>query len=172
MTKTTNDGNTLTISFVRHGLLLSCLEVWMIFWTVGGLMAVGVFLLVSHPLVVLWAKIWALSWLVGVFLLSAMTTGKQVLRVVDQNIEVIHKFFGIPFMRRVFAGLEVCDVRVSRGNEKRVWFVPYFTSAVFGWSGMVRFAYKSQIHYLAPGMSIIEAGQVVDWLKKRLPADD
>jgi hypothetical protein len=167
----TLEGEVLTIPAVRNIFIMLFMSFWLTMWTIGGIAAMGTLMLRFELFLVFWLMAWALGWLAASSTLAWMFAGKQVLRVVDQDLEVGLKILGFE-RRKVYQGREVRQIGVAPVTDWPMRRGPQLPFGVFGATGAVQFTYGARTRFLAAGMDQAEAGQIVDWLKKRLPGDE
>jgi hypothetical protein len=164
----TVDGEVLTISAVRNVFVMLFMSAWLAAWTVGGFEAIGALFVHFHPFLLFWLMGWALGWLAVSTTLAWMFAGKQTLRIVGDDLEVVLQVFGFDW-RNVYQGREIQHLGVAPVDQWGMRRGPQMPFGISGASGAVHFTYGARTRYLAAGMDQAEAAQIVAWLKKHLP---
>ncbi|MGL5009848.1 MAG: hypothetical protein ACRC6I_08190 [Paracoccaceae bacterium] len=165
------EGEALTIPAVQNIFIMLFLPIWLALWTVGGFAAIGSLVMDFHLFILFWLMGWALGWIAVFLTLAWMFAGKQTLRMIGQDLEVTVNIFG--FQRRsLYAGRDIRQISVASADMWPLRRWPQMPFGLTGATGAVQFTYGARAYYLAPGMDPAEAGQIADWLKKRLPGNE
>lgn len=161
----------VTVAARRSWFVLAFLAVWLTLWTVGGLLAITQVLTSFDLFLAVWLCFWAVGWLYAAATVVWQLRGREVLRVVDRDLEIILRSPG--FNRsRVYHGREIARLTAHDGGGPFQVHGGAFATAnplTAGRSGSVRFDYGARTVYAAAGLDEAEGRLIVAWLARRLP---
>ena len=149
---------------------MAFMSVWLAGWSAGGVAAIGT---ISHhfsAFLLFWLCGWALGWVCAAGTLLWMFFGSERLAVINGDLQVSRSALWLS-RKRLFQGKDIGQWLLV---PPAVWpYNRYNNGIPFGFNGKngaIRFTYGWRSYDLAAGMDDAEAGQILNWLKQRLPA--
>lgn len=158
----------LWIPFRRQVFVMLFVPVWLIFWTVGGVMAFSQLIATGDVFLALWLIGWAIGWVFAASMLISQVGGERI-RVVNGDLEVRRGWRRLGRTWR-YRGTAIRNLVGWDGSFD--WFggfrapMPFFMRPR---TGAVKFDYGADSVYLGEGIDAPEGRQVADWLVRRLP---
>ncbi|MBW0002346.1 MAG: hypothetical protein JO216_02560 [Hyphomicrobiales bacterium] len=156
----------------RNSLTTLFLLAWLGGWTYGGIMAAKQLTSTFQLFVAFWLVAWAVAWLWAGASLAWQFSGREILRVVGSDLEVIYTVLGFS-KRMLFRGADIRDFTVNsnpypdqyRGINRGIG-LPFGAGNK---TGCLKFNYGSRTVYLGAGHDEAEGQMILGLLRKYLP---
>lgn len=158
----------LRVPFQRQWFSLVFISVWLIFWTLGGIAAMGALVVSGQPFLVVWLAFWALGWVFAAVTVALQLGGSEIIRVIGRDLE-ISTGVGRWRIRRLYRGDQIRRLRSSDPNP----FGWPFRAQQLPWAGMkagsIKFDYGAKTISAAGSVDEAEGRMILDWLGPKLP---
>jgi hypothetical protein len=151
----------------RNQFALLFLSIWLVGWTLGGIMAIAEVFTNFEPFLVIWLCFWAVGWIYAASTIAWQILGRETIRV--ESGRLIHGCRAPLWNHEL--GFQVDEIRNLSPNQTSFFERFQFQSPLFtfGRSGSVKFSYGAKTAYLAAGIDEAEGVLITEWLAKRLP---
>ncbi len=160
----------LRIPFRRQWFALVFISVWLVFWTIGGIAAMGALVVSGEPFLVLWLAFWALGWVFAAVTVALQIGGSEIIRVVGGRDLEISVGAGRWRWRKLYRGDQTRPLTSSDPNPMGWPFraqqlqFPGMTKM-----GSVKFDYGAKTIRAAASVDEPEGRMIVEWLRLKLP---
>jgi hypothetical protein len=144
------------------------LPIWLVGWTVGGVVAIRQVMTAFEPFLMVWLCGWAFGWIVAAGTIVWMFAGSETLRIVGSDLEVAHQALGWS-SRRTYQGSQIRNLSVGPQTAWQSSFTLPGPFAKAARIGSVRFDYGPRTIYVASGLDEAEGRMIVERLARRLP---
>jgi hypothetical protein len=153
----------------RNWFVLLFLCFWLTMWTMGGGIAIFQLLTEFQPFLLFWLCAWALGWLYAAATIGWQLTGREIVRVINADLEVGYRLLGIERMK-LYRGSEVTDLSSSPSlpslfSNAQI-SVPFFKQGNFG---IISFNYGARTQRFGSGLDPAEGKLIVEKLQAQLP---
>lgn len=163
-----DDAQTVRIRAVRQTFTMLFLPVWLTFWTIGGIVAMGQLLADFTLFIAVWLCFWAAGWVYAATAIAWMIGGVETLRVVQGDLEIVMRC-GPWSRRKLYHGALVRDLRPALQDPMLMRFRvqgPFTAKS----TGAIMFGYGARTVHAAAALDETEARLVVEHLLRRLPS--
>jgi hypothetical protein len=167
---TDTDGDILSTRLGHSHLVVRFVFVWLVGWTVLGLIGAVATRADSDPDNTFSLLTLTHGVLVGVLFLAFLLTQKETLRFEGTDLVLINQVFGVVSRKHRFLRTEIGQVLIS-ANRQPAWIEEILIPdplAIARRSGSVTFSYRGRTKFLLPGIDQAQAAVAVAWLKNRL----
>lgn len=152
----------------RNWFIIPFLMFWLVVWTTGGIAAFVTLFTNFSLFICFWFIGWALGWAFAAATLSWQLTGKELIRVVGQDLEVGYEMLGTKRMK-LYRGGDVRRLMVDDAGNLLRYFqisIPFYHGANFG---TIKFDYGAKTFRFGSGVDEAEAHAIVAILISSLP---
>jgi hypothetical protein len=160
----------LRIPFRRQWFALIFISVWLTFWTVSGVAAMGALILSREPFLVLWLAFWSLGWVFAAVTVAMQIGGCEIIRVVGGRDLEISIGAGRWRFRKLYRGDQIRNLASSDPNPMGIPFrVQQLPFPGVGRGGAIKFDYGAKTVRAALTLDEAEGRMIADWLRSKLP---
>jgi hypothetical protein len=165
------DGDILSARPGRSHLVVRFFIVWLVGWTLLGLIGAVATRADNDPDNAFSLLTWTHGILIGVLFLSFLLTQRETLRFEGTDLVLINQVFGVVSRKRRFLRTEIGQVSIA-ASQHPAWIEEILIPDPFAVArrfGSVTFSYCGRTKFLLPGIDQTQAAIVIVWLKNRLP---
>lgn len=160
-------GERIVIAARRPPLLLGVLLLWLAVWICAGVWGVRQILRSDQLPVLAPLLVWLLGLMLIAPLLAWLITGRELIRVVDGDLEIGRRLAGWTRWRR-YRGSDIVHLAPAAPPIWPGLFQPELPFLGRRGSGAVKFAYGARTIHAAQGLDEAEGRMIVEWLEPRL----
>jgi hypothetical protein len=153
----------------RNWLVIIFLPLWLIPWTIGGIVAMYELVTTHEPFIALWLCFWTVGWIFAAGAVAWTMAGLEFVRVLGRDLEIGYRLFRFE-RSKGYRGEAIGALGVAAGSDPLRRFrpsLPFVTALRFG---AVKFDYGARTVFFADGLDEAEGRMIVEWLRPRLPA--
>jgi hypothetical protein len=160
-------GEQIRVPARRKAVAFLFLPFWLLFWTMGGVMAIIELQRTGEPLLAIWLCGWAAGWLSVFLVIAWMIWGAELIGTPAGDLEIGHSLFGWT-RSRLYRGRDISHLSAAE--------TPFFARFQFSLpfimrarSGAIKFSYGGRTIHAAEGLDEAEGRMIVERLLRHLP---
>ena len=157
----------------RSWFTLLFFSIWLVFWTLGGGLAIATLLSDPQLFIALWLVGWALGWVYAAATIAWQLTGKS--QVTIANGALVHGWSMLLFKRAIRYDVTlITDIRPAVFSHTPLGYhaimsFPPFLPGIKGMRGSVLFDYGGRTNSVMNGLDEAEGKAIAEWLNERMP---
>jgi hypothetical protein len=152
----------------RNWFILPFLVFWISMWTVGGIMAITSLFNEFSLFILFWLGGWVLGWIFAAGTISWQLTGREIVRMVGQDLEVGYQLLGF-YKRKLYRGTDIHQLTVDASGSLLRYTrisIPIIRGSNFG---TIKFDYGAKTFRFGSGLEEAEGRVIVSKLLTKLP---